>query len=123
MATVEQLVSSANEALVDEKFEQAYRLYSRALADSRSVAVLLRRAQCSERMGRFAHAVEDATAAIAAEPSNVAAHTRRGSALFAAGEFRTALAAFRDAQRLKPSAALDDWVAKSTASLSKLELT
>ena len=117
------LLSAANEALVDEKFERAYRLYSDALAQQRSVAVLLRRAQCCERMGWHAHAVEDALAAIAEEPSNVAAHTRRGSALFAAGEFRSALSAFRDAQRLKPSAAIDEWIAKCSASLPKHELT
>jgi small glutamine-rich tetratricopeptide repeat-containing protein alpha len=113
-----QLIQQANECFVDEQFEAALSLYSRALAlDHASASTLLRRAQCFERLGRHAHAVEDAINAIRLDPRNDKAHMRKATALFAAREFDASADAFRVARQLRldageSTAALDEWLAK-----------
>jgi tetratricopeptide (TPR) repeat protein len=117
------LLADANEALVDERFDAALRLFTAALATQTTATVLLRRATCSEKLGRFAHAVEDADAAIALEPNNDKAHMRRALALFAAGEYGSALGSFAAAQRLQPSAAVDSWLVQCKEKAATMELT
>jgi tetratricopeptide (TPR) repeat protein len=117
------LLADANEALVDERFDAALRLFTAALATQKTATVLLRRATCSEKLGRFHHAVEDADAAIVLEPNNDKAHMRRALALFAAGEFTSALSSFAAAQRLQPSAVLESWMIQCKEKAATMELT
>jgi tetratricopeptide (TPR) repeat protein len=118
-----ELIQQANECFVDEQYDAALAFYTRALespSDGVSVAsTLLRRAQCFERLGRYAHAVEDATNAIQIDARNDKAHVRKATALFAAREFRASRDAFLGARQIKLDAgesttSVDEWIQKCT---------
>lgn len=112
-----ELIQQANECFVDEQYDSAVTLYTRALEIESSVSTLLRRAQCFERLHRHAHAVEDAITAIQIDKRSDKAHLRKATALFAAREFRASRDAFLVARQLKldageSTASVDDWIQK-----------
>ncbi|CAF4744296.1 unnamed protein product [Rotaria sp. Silwood1] len=83
-----QAFEEANEAFVDEKYEEAYELYTKALAnddktDHRNTSkVLTSRAQCSLKLKNYADALKDSNDAIKLDETNIEAYIHKGVSLY-----------------------------------------
>ncbi|CAF3762745.1 unnamed protein product [Rotaria sp. Silwood1] len=85
-----QAFEEANEAFVDAKYEEAYELYTKALAnddktDHRNTSkVLTSRAQCSLKLKNYAgiHALKDSNDAIKLDETNIEAYIHKGVSLY-----------------------------------------
>lgn len=77
-----------NEAFVDEKYEEARQLYTKALQDDDKTdrqftsKVLASRAQCGLKLKNYADALKDSDEAIQLDEKNVKAYIRKGLALY-----------------------------------------
>ncbi|CAF0855024.1 unnamed protein product [Rotaria sordida] len=83
-----QTFEEANEAFVDDKYEEAYELYTKALTnddktDSHFTSkVLAARAQCALKLKRYTDALNDSNNAIELDEKNMKAYLRKGTALY-----------------------------------------
>jgi tetratricopeptide (TPR) repeat protein len=118
------LLQSGNEAYVDEKFDDAFDLYTAALAANDGTAnesdVLLKRSQCQLKRGKAADALADAEAAIKLHYFSDLAHLRAGIALFELGRLDDALKSFLrgvDMARGASSGQFTTWIAKTKLAL------
>lgn len=108
-ASVTLLKERGNKAFKAQQFAQAEALYSDAISecdqlhDPPDIHVLLaNRAAARLRLGDGAGALQDASAAAAADPSYCKAHFRKGQALHALGQEEEACHALRAALSLEP---------------------
>jgi len=120
------LLQSGNEAYVDEKFDDAFDLYTAALAANDGTAnesdVLLKRSQCQLKRGKAADALADAEAAIKLHYFSDLAHLRAGIALFELGRLDDALKSFLrgvDMARGASSGQFTTWIAKTKLALQE----
>jgi suppressor of G2 allele of SKP1 len=75
----EELEKKGNAAFVDEDFEEAVNLYTKALAlDSTNASVYISRAAAHVKLENFTDAVADANKAIELNPSLPKAYLRKG---------------------------------------------
>ncbi|CAF3522060.1 unnamed protein product [Rotaria socialis] len=78
----------ANEAFVDEKYEEAHEFYTKALMkddktdDLFTSKILASRAQCSLKLKNYADAVKDSNDAIQLDTTNIKAYIRKGISLY-----------------------------------------
>jgi hypothetical protein len=122
------LLQSGNEAYVDEKFDDAFDLYTAALAANDGTAnesdVLLKRSQCQLKRGKAADALADAEAAIKLHYFSDLAHLRAGIALFELGRLDDALKRASSGQfwiakqararhRIGPTSLTPNWLRRS----------
>ncbi|UJR20712.1 hypothetical protein I4U23_023834 [Adineta vaga] len=83
-----QIFEEANEAFVDDKYEQAHELYTKALENDEkndnpfTSKVLAARAQCALKMKRYTDALNDSNNAIQLDGANIKAYLRKGTALY-----------------------------------------
>ncbi|CAF1398284.1 unnamed protein product [Adineta ricciae] len=83
-----QAFEEAIEAVIDEKYQEAYELYSKALAaDDRSnhqftSKIFASRAQCSLKLNNYSDALKDSNEALHFDETNVKAYLRKGVALY-----------------------------------------
>ncbi|CAF3405495.1 unnamed protein product [Rotaria sp. Silwood1] len=83
-----QVFEEANEAFVDDKYEEAYKLYTKALTDDDksdghfTSKVLAARAQCALKLKKYADALNDSNTAIELDEKNIKAYLRKGTALY-----------------------------------------
>ncbi|CAF1268840.1 unnamed protein product [Rotaria sordida] len=83
-----QAFEEANEAFIDEKYEEAYEFYTKALVnddkiDHRNTSkILASRAQCSLKLKNYADALEDSNDAIKLDETNIKAYIRKGVSLY-----------------------------------------
>ncbi|CAF4008872.1 unnamed protein product [Rotaria sp. Silwood2] len=82
-----QAFEEANEAFVDDKYEEAYELYTKALTDDDKTdshftsKILAARAQCALKLKKYADALNDSNNAIELDEKNIKAYLRKGTAL------------------------------------------
>lgn len=78
----------ANEVFVDDKYEEAYELYTKAITsddktDTKlSSKILAARAQCALKLKKFTDALNDSNNAIELDETNIKAYLRKGTALY-----------------------------------------
>lgn len=115
----EDLAKKANEAFVDEDFEQAVDLYSQAIRlDSSNAMFFVNRAQANIKLENFTDAVADANRAIELDPSVSKAYLRKGIACFSLEEYQTAKAAFKAGSALDAgNSTFNTWIEKCDARL------
>lgn len=115
----EDLAKKANEAFVDEDFQQAVDLYSQAIRlDSSNAMFFVNRAQANIKLENFTDAVVDANRAIELDPSVSKAYLRKGIACFSLEEYQTAKAAFKAGSALDAgNSAFNTWIEKCDARL------
>ncbi|CAF0793626.1 unnamed protein product [Adineta ricciae] len=95
-----QAFEDANEAFVDDKYEQAYELYTKAFESDEKTdnqftsKVLAARAQCALKLRKYADALSDSNNAIQLDETNVKAYLRKGTALYNQDSKDEALKAF-----------------------------
>ncbi|CAF3477746.1 unnamed protein product [Rotaria sp. Silwood1] len=83
-----QAFEQANEAFVDEKYEEAYEFYTKVLVNDDKTdhqftsKVLASRAQCSLKLKNYAEALKDSNDAIELDETNIKAYLRKGVALY-----------------------------------------
>ncbi|CAF3007156.1 unnamed protein product [Rotaria socialis] len=83
-----QAFEEANEVFVDDRYEEAYELYTKALTnddktDSHFTSkVLSARAQCALKLKTFSDALNDSNNAIQLDENNIKAYLRKGIALY-----------------------------------------
>ncbi|CAF0778788.1 unnamed protein product [Rotaria sordida] len=83
-----QVFEQANEAFVDEKYEEAHEFYTKALVnddktDHRFTSkILASRAQCSLKLKNYADALKDSNDAIQLDETNIKAYIRKGVSLY-----------------------------------------
>jgi len=83
-----QAFEEANEAFVDDKYEQAYELYTKAVSsddksdNQYSSKILAARAQCALKLKKYADALNDSNNAIQFDETNIKAYLRKGTALY-----------------------------------------
>jgi tetratricopeptide (TPR) repeat protein len=93
----------ANASLNDGHFTEAIHLYSTALSHLPDNAIILsNRALAYIKIENYGLAIQDASAAIAADPAYPKGYYRRGSAEFALGRAKAARKDFRAVCRLRP---------------------
>ncbi|KAH9309770.1 hypothetical protein KI387_037681 [Taxus chinensis] len=117
----EDLARKANEAFLDEDFEQAVELYSQAIRlDSSNATYFANRAQANIKLENFTDAVADANRAIQLDPSMSKAYLRKGIACFSLEEYQTAKAAFKAGSTLDSSNLnFNSWIEKCDARLAE----
>jgi hypothetical protein len=94
-------LAAANALFVDGDYEAALARYDAAVAaQPDSAEALIKRAACSDKLGRHDAALKDADAAIALMPTSSSAHHHRGTALLHLERYVEARKALREAQRL-----------------------
>lgn len=99
----ESLKNEGNELMKADKFADAQKLYSRAIAmDPVNPVYFCNRAAAHFRLGEHEAAVADCAAALALRPDYGKAHGRLGLALAALDRHREARAAFARALQLEP---------------------
>ncbi|KAH8965277.1 hypothetical protein BDL97_04G109500 [Sphagnum fallax] len=116
----EELEKKGNAAFVDEDFEEAVNLYTKALAlDSTNASVYISRAAAHVKLENFTDAVADANKAIELNPSLPKAYLRKGIACFSLEEYQTAKSAFVAGAALEPkNPSFKTWISKCDAELS-----
>ncbi|CAF1095627.1 unnamed protein product [Adineta steineri] len=83
-----EVFEEANEAFVDDRYDQAYELYTKALdSDDKTNTqftskVLAARAQCLLKSKKYADALNDSNNAIQLDETNIKAYLRKGTALY-----------------------------------------
>jgi len=83
-----QAFEQANEVFVDDKYDEAYELYTKAIADDDKAdkqftsKILAARAQCALKLKKYADALNDSTNAIELDETNTKAYLRKGLALY-----------------------------------------
>ncbi|CAF0749607.1 unnamed protein product [Adineta steineri] len=83
-----QAFEEANEAFVDEKYQQAYELYTKALnsddkTDNRYTSkIFASRAQCSLKLNNYSDALNDSNDALQLDEMNIKAYLRKGVSLY-----------------------------------------
>ncbi|KAH8965276.1 hypothetical protein BDL97_04G109500 [Sphagnum fallax] len=117
----EELEKKGNAAFVDEDFEEAVNLYTKALAlDSTNASVYISRAAAHVKLENFTDAVADANKAIELNPSLPKAYLRKGIACFSLEEYQTAKSAFVAGAALEPkNPSFKTWISKCDAELSE----
>eukprot|EP00762_Andalucia_godoyi_P001877 ANDGO_06048.mRNA.1 Serine/threonine-protein phosphatase 5 len=116
---MEELKALGNKLFEKKEYEEAVEVYSQALdlaADN--VALLCNRALCFIRLEKYGGALEDANAALVADPMSAKAHYRRGAALMGLLKYKDALEDFRAVMRMNPS----DPIAKQKFTLCEKEV-
>ncbi|CAK9224880.1 unnamed protein product [Sphagnum jensenii] len=116
----EELEKKGNAAFVDEDFEEAVNLYTKALdLDSTNASVYISRAAAHVKLENFTDAVADANKAIELNPSLPKAYLRKGIACFSLEEYQTAKSAFVAGAALEPkNPSFKTWISKCDAELS-----
>ncbi|CAL8460786.1 g317 [Coccomyxa elongata] len=116
----EQLVQQAHAAHVDEEFETAIDLYTKALAISpHDPDLYASRAQSYIKEERFLEAVQDASKAAELSPQLAKAHLRKGVAFFNLEEYESAKEAFETANSLQKRKETETWIRKCNAELEE----
>ncbi|XP_033111904.1 protein SGT1 homolog [Anneissia japonica] len=96
--------SKANEAYVDEQFEEALQYYSQAIeAEDDNPEFYLRRSQTQAKLENFEAAEKDARKSVELNPSNHKGHLRLGEALFKMDKYEEALKEFQEADTITPN--------------------
>ncbi|EIE25539.1 SGS-domain-containing protein [Coccomyxa subellipsoidea C-169] len=120
----ESLLQQANAAHVDEEYETAIELYTKAISLSPNDADLYAsRAQSYIKEERFLEAVQDASKAAELSPKLGKAHLRKGVALFNLEEYESAKEAFETANSIQKKKEIETWIRKCNAELEGLSLT
>ncbi|GAX78172.1 hypothetical protein CEUSTIGMA_g5614.t1 [Chlamydomonas eustigma] len=114
---MDNFVAKADRAFVEEDYETAIELYSKALGESpNSSTIYEARAHAHIKIEDYLSAVDDAAKAIEIDPSFSKAYLRSGVALFHMDEFEAALTAFLEGSQLDPENKLfKTWIRKCTA--------
>ncbi|KAI8483851.1 Suppressor of G2 allele of SKP1 [Branchiostoma belcheri] len=115
-----EVFGQANEAFVDENYEKAVELYTKAIElDGEKSEYFTKRAQTYIKLEQYMDAVTDATKAVELEPSSSKAHLRKGVASFYLDEFESARESFVKGQELDSSEPLFvRWIRKCDANLN-----
>eukprot|EP00250_Pteridium_aquilinum_P000770 c10934_g1_i1 orf=145-1248(+) len=111
----EELEKQASAAFLDEDFESAVELFTKAIAadPDNAASLLTSRAQANLKLQNFTDAVADANKAIELNPSISKAFLRKGIACYQLEEYETAKSAFASGANLEPSnSAYQDWLKK-----------
>ncbi|KAH7513867.1 protein SGT1 homolog A isoform X2 [Ziziphus jujuba] len=126
MAT--ELAEKAKEAFVDDNFQLAADLYSKAIdLNPKSADLFADRAQANIKLHNFTEAVADANKAIEIDPSMAKAYLRKGTACLKLEEYITAKAALEFGASLAPKdsrftnliSECDQCIAEETNALNK----
>ncbi|KVI10185.1 CS domain-containing protein [Cynara cardunculus var. scolymus] len=106
------LAAKAKEAFIDDHFELAVDLYSKAIIINPNNSELFSdRSQANIKLKNFTEAVADANKAIELDSSNPKAYLRKGMACFNLEEYQTAKTAFQLGSRLAPEdTRFTDWI-------------
>lgn len=101
----EDLEKQANAAFVEEEFDSAVELYTKAISanPSNAASLFTNRAQAHIKLHNFTDAVADCNRAIELNPSVSKAFYRKGIACYELEEYETAKAAFTAGANLEPS--------------------
>eukprot|EP00759_Apiculatamorpha_spiralis_P031132 PhF_6_TR32933/c1_g1_i2/m.48406 len=92
-----------NEAVQDEKYEDACELYTKSIdTTGPNAAILCNRSLCHMKLGQYDQALSDAKAARSLDPTFVKAHFRVASALVAKNAGIDAILAVQDGLALAP---------------------
>jgi len=120
-AEAQALFNEANEVFVDEDYDTALELYSKAIEVAPSCAdVYLSRAAVHLKMENYTGAIADANKAIGFDPSNSKAYLRKGVAAFHMEEYVTAKAAFEKGQELDAANnQFKTWIRKCNAEIEE----
>jgi suppressor of G2 allele of SKP1 len=115
------LANEANALFVDEDFDSALDLYSKAIEVSPQCAELyILRAAVHLKMDNFTSAIADSNKAISLDPNNSKAYLRKGIACFNMEEFATAKTAFEKGRDLDSSnSQFKTWIRKCNAELEE----
>ncbi|CAH8362031.1 unnamed protein product [Eruca vesicaria subsp. sativa] len=99
-----ELAAQAKEAFVDDDFDVAVDLYSKAIdLDPNCADFFADRAQAYIKLQNFTEAVADAKKAIELDPSLTKAYLRKGTACMKLGEYQTAKTALEKGASIAPS--------------------
>ncbi|XP_010541237.1 PREDICTED: protein SGT1 homolog A-like [Tarenaya hassleriana] len=99
-----ELAEKAKEAFLDDDFDVAVDLYSRAIdLDPNCAEFFADRAQANIKVGRFTEAVADANTAIELDPTLTKAYLRKGTACMKLEEYRTAKTALEKGASIAPN--------------------
>ncbi|CAE6180655.1 unnamed protein product [Arabidopsis arenosa] len=99
-----ELADKAKEAFVDDDFDVAVDLYSKAIdLDPNCAEFFADRAQAYIKLESFTEAVADANKAVELDPSLTKAYLRKGTACMKLEEYRTAKTALEKGASLAPS--------------------
>uniref|UniRef100_A0A1J3FVZ0 Protein SGT1 homolog n=1 Tax=Noccaea caerulescens TaxID=107243 RepID=A0A1J3FVZ0_NOCCA len=99
-----ELASKAQEAFVDDDFDVAVDLYSKAIdLDPNCADFFADRAQANIKLQNFTEAVADANKAIELDPSLTKAYLRKGTACMKLEEYRTAKTSLEKGASIAPS--------------------
>jgi suppressor of G2 allele of SKP1 len=110
--------SQANAAFVDEDYDLALQLFTKAIElDPSSADYYLKRAATNAKLGRNKESADDATAStmLAGGNTDIAgkAYLRKGMALYELGQFVEALNSLEEAKKIGlADRALDTWLSK-----------
>ncbi|XP_071847163.1 protein SGT1 homolog [Apostichopus japonicus] len=109
----------ANEAFVDENYDEALKLYTAAIEnDSTVVEYFVKRAQTYIKLAKYAEAEGDAGQARSLDPSSPKACLRQGVAQFHLEKYKDALASFQTGSQLdKADANFSQWIEKCKAKI------
>jgi len=117
--------NQANDLFVDEAYEEALKLYTKAIAldDGDTAEYYIKRATCHAQIKNYTDSIADANTAIRLDPENSNGYLRKGIACFYLDEFETAKAAFLTGS--KKSGAKEEifktWLRKCEAELEEEE--
>lgn len=99
-----ELAEKAKEAFLDDDFDVAVDLYSKAIdLDPNCAAFFADRAQANIKIDNFTEAVVDANKAIELEPTLAKAYLRKGTACMKLEEYSTAKAALEKGASVAPN--------------------
>lgn len=109
----------ANEAFVDENYDEALKLYTAAIeTDSNVAEYFVKRAQTYIKLSKYKEAEEDALKACSMDPANPKACLRKGVAQFHLKKYKDALASFQTGSELdEADANLKQWIDKCKANI------
>jgi len=98
----QELKERGNDAFRDGKFISAIDLYSQAIELCPTAINFSNRAMAHLKLENYGSAICDAEEAIKLDPEYIKAYYRRGSANFALGKYKDALADFKSVCKMKP---------------------
>jgi len=111
-------LDAANAAFVDEEFETAIDLYTKAIEENPSACALVNRAHTFTQLERYGDAAADATKALELDPTCVKAALRLGIAHFKLDDHESAKKGFDAGIALDPAnKILQRWARKCDAEL------
>lgn len=115
------LRAQADRAFVDEEYDSALSLYTKAISAAPNDAGLHdARAQCHLKLRDYTEAVQDASRAVELDPSHAKAHLRLGQAFFHLEEYEAARDTLEKGQRLDAgNAQFATWIRKCNAELAE----